>query len=70
MPRCDRSAKTTQTGTNRLFTSPPLTPGTNYAYDVRAQWMDNGKPVDRTKSVAVHAGDQLDVNMMAGAVGQ
>jgi uncharacterized protein (TIGR03000 family) len=63
-------AKTTQTGTDRLFTSPPLTPGTNYSYDVRARWLDNGKPVDRTKTVVVHAGDRLDVNMMAGAASQ
>jgi uncharacterized protein (TIGR03000 family) len=62
--------KTTQTGTSRQFQSPPLTPGTNYSYEVRAQWMTNGQPVDRTKNVSVHAGGQVLVNVMAGPTSQ
>jgi uncharacterized protein (TIGR03000 family) len=62
--------KTTQTGTSRQFQSPPLTPGTNYSYEVRAHWMANGQPVDRTRNVSVHAGGQVLVNMMAGPTGQ
>jgi uncharacterized protein (TIGR03000 family) len=56
--------KTTQTGTLRHYTSPPLTPGTNYSYDIRARWMDNGKPVERDKKVAIHAGEEINMNMM------
>jgi uncharacterized protein (TIGR03000 family) len=54
--------KTSQTGTAREFVSPPLTLGTDYAYEIRARWMENGKPVDQTRSVTVRAGSLTIVN--------
>jgi len=45
--------ETTQTGTEREFSSPALTPGKSYYYEVRARWMQNGKPVDQTRRVKV-----------------
>jgi uncharacterized protein (TIGR03000 family) len=54
--------KTTQTGTNRLFYSPPLNPKDNYSYQVRARWTDNGAVKDYTEYVPVHAGETVTVN--------
>jgi uncharacterized protein (TIGR03000 family) len=49
-------------GTVRRFTTPPLTPGEEYHYNVRAQWMENGRPVVRTFSIPVEAGRPATVD--------
>jgi len=54
--------KTRQTGTNRVFVSPRLTPGKQYVYEVRARWMANGNPVEQTKSLMLTAGQRLTVH--------
>jgi uncharacterized protein (TIGR03000 family) len=54
-------ATTGQTGTTRQFVSPPLTPGRTYSYELRVRWTDAGKAVEQTQSVAVRAGDRLNV---------
>jgi uncharacterized protein (TIGR03000 family) len=60
--------KTKETGTVRDFVSPPLTPGQDYTYDIRATWTDEaGHAVDQTKHVLVHAGSQILVNFLAPA---
>jgi uncharacterized protein (TIGR03000 family) len=46
---------TTQRGGQRVFESPVLTPGHDYQYEIRAKWADNGRVVDRTRTVIVHA---------------
>ena len=56
--------KTSQTGTERLFTSPRLDAGQNYAYDVRAVWTQDGKTVDQTRKVAVRAGESVVVDFL------
>ena len=48
--------KTTATGSVREFQSPPLTPGSRYAYEVRARWYENGQEVTQTQQVPVTAG--------------
>ncbi len=53
---------TTQTGTERSYTSPALEPHQAYVYDVRAHWEANGKSVDQTRQVTVHAGDSVVVD--------
>jgi uncharacterized protein (TIGR03000 family) len=53
---------TTVTGTSRLFASPPLAAGQYYAYQVRVQWNDNGKVVDRTRRVTIQAGDRITLD--------
>lgn len=53
---------TTQTGTVRLFQSPPLTPGSNYSYDLVATWEKDGKPVTAKRSVSVKIGQRTVVD--------
>jgi uncharacterized protein (TIGR03000 family) len=48
--------KTRQTGESRYFYSPPLTPGRQYSYQLRVRWMKDGKPVEETQRLLVHAG--------------
>jgi len=50
---------TKQTGTTRLFVSPPLKAGEEYTYEVRVRWTNNGRAVEQVRQVAVHAGDRL-----------
>jgi uncharacterized protein (TIGR03000 family) len=57
--------KTQQTGSLRSFVSPPLAAGRSYAYDVRARWTENGKVREANRTVQVHAGDRLQVNLPA-----
>jgi uncharacterized protein (TIGR03000 family) len=45
--------KTEMTGKVREFESPVLTPGKTYRYHVKAQWQENGKVVQRSKSLRV-----------------
>lgn len=53
--------KTRLTGTVRRFRSPPLEPGTRYAYDVKARWIEDGKEVERTLHVPVTAGARQQI---------
>lgn len=55
-------SKTTQAGNSREYVSPSLAPDTTYSYEVRARWMDNGKPVEETRKVMVRAGSQATVD--------
>jgi len=55
--------KTSQTGTDRVYQSPPLDPGKAYRYEVRARWTAaNGKVVDRNREVRVRAGQSARVD--------
>lgn len=56
--------KTNVTGTERLFVSPPLEPGRDYTYEIRARWNENGRPVERTRTLQVHAGDRLNISFL------
>ena len=51
-----------RTGHVREFHSPPLTPGVRYVYEIRARWLENGRPVTQTQTVAVYAGEPVDVD--------
>ena len=56
-------AKMDSTGAVRRFYSPPLQPGHEYTYTLRARWTDaNGSPVERTKSVDVKPGAWIGVD--------
>jgi uncharacterized protein (TIGR03000 family) len=55
--------KTTQTGSERRFVSPPLVPGKSYAVHVAATWMEDGKNIVREKDVKVRAGKQTTVDL-------
>jgi uncharacterized protein (TIGR03000 family) len=54
---------TTSTQGVRSFISPPLQPGRDYLYTLKAEVMRDGKRVERTKDVRVHAGEQSDVTI-------
>ena len=48
--------KTKQTGESRYFFSPPLTAGKKYVYQMRIRWTKDGKPMEQTQRILVHAG--------------
>jgi uncharacterized protein (TIGR03000 family) len=52
-------------GLSRRFISPPLESGFGYTYTFRAQWTENGKNMDQTREVRVHAGDRITVDFTA-----
>jgi uncharacterized protein (TIGR03000 family) len=54
---------TTTGGADRSFVSPPLTPGRDYVYHIRAQWEENGRTMERKREFTVHAGDRIDLNI-------
>jgi len=56
------SSATRQGGQVRLFESPRLKPGSEYAYDVRAEWRENGKDVTQTRHVGVRADSNTTVD--------
>lgn len=54
----------TQTGAVRTFETPAtLEPGRTYSYKVTAEWVENGQPVVRERTVEFSAGNQLVVNL-------
>jgi uncharacterized protein (TIGR03000 family) len=57
----DKSA-TVQTGSDRLFVTPPLDRGERYSYAVSARWIDNGKERRETRTVPLIAGQTVDVD--------
>jgi uncharacterized protein (TIGR03000 family) len=54
------------TGAERVFRSPPLTPGKTYRYDVTARWTENGRPVEKNRSITVQAGQRSNLDLMIG----
>jgi uncharacterized protein (TIGR03000 family) len=57
--------QTRQRGTWREYISPPLNPDKNYVYDIRARWTENGKEVERTRTVPVQANGVATVDFTA-----
>jgi uncharacterized protein (TIGR03000 family) len=53
-----------RTGSVREFVSPPLAPGQDYTYTVRASWTENGRDVIRQRVVHVAPGDRIDVDLL------
>ena len=49
-------------GTTRTFTTPPLRPGQDYHYRVRARWMQNSLMVDAFRTVSVAPGQDARVD--------
>jgi uncharacterized protein (TIGR03000 family) len=56
--------RTTQTGSERRFTSPELAKGKKYHYDVLARWKENGKVVERARTVPISAGARVRVSFV------
>ncbi len=57
--------KTTQTGADRVFESPPAEAGAEVRYELTARWVENGAPVERTRAVSGKAGETATVNFTA-----
>jgi uncharacterized protein (TIGR03000 family) len=55
------AAPTQQQGTDRVYSSPSLDAG-NYKYTVKAQFMENGRKVDRERSINVQQGQAVTVD--------
>jgi uncharacterized protein (TIGR03000 family) len=51
---------TEQSGPTRLFVTPTLKQGERYAYEIRARWQQNGKPMEQTQTVYVAAGTKIE----------
>jgi len=58
---------TQQRGTFREFESPPLAPGMNYTYHIRADWTQDGRKVEQTRNVPVQTGTRLEVDFAVQA---
>lgn len=54
--------KTTQTGTDRTFESPPLGAGKGYSYTVTARWVERGQTVEMSKVVSGTPGEVVRVD--------
>jgi uncharacterized protein (TIGR03000 family) len=54
-------------GPIRFLDSRPLAPGAAYQYVLQARWLENGRPVVQTQSVAVGAGTSIRVTFPIGA---
>jgi uncharacterized protein (TIGR03000 family) len=55
--------RTQQSGSERSFVSPPLTPGQEYTYEVHARWTEDGRTVDRNRTIHVRANTRTDVDL-------
>jgi len=60
--------RTQQMGTVRHFQSESLDPNSNYNFQVRARWMQNGQMMDQTRQVPAHAGQNYVVDFSSGSV--
>jgi uncharacterized protein (TIGR03000 family) len=53
---------TSQTAAVREFISPPLIPGQEYSYTVRATWHEGNREIERERVVTFTAGDQVNMD--------
>lgn len=57
---------TAQTGTDRVFESPPLDGGKEYRYEMTARWVEGGVLVERKKVASGRPGDVVRVDFTRG----
>jgi len=55
--------KISGTGTMRTFTSDNLTAGQTYEYKVKGKWTENGKPIERQRTVKAMPGQRTTVDL-------
>ncbi|HEY1188998.1 MAG TPA: TIGR03000 domain-containing protein [Gemmata sp.] len=58
--------KTAQTGTDRIFESPPLEAGQAYKYVVTARWIERGQTVEVSREVTGTPGEVVRVDFGTG----
>jgi uncharacterized protein (TIGR03000 family) len=63
------ASPTAQRGPERRFVSPPLEGGRNLSYEIRARWKEQGRDVERTRTVRVYPGDRLTVDFLTPEAG-
>jgi uncharacterized protein (TIGR03000 family) len=51
--------KSPQTGSYRMFVTPPLPPGETKTYYVKIRWTQDGKTIERSKKIELHSGEVL-----------
>jgi uncharacterized protein (TIGR03000 family) len=57
--------KTSQMGSFRRFISPPLEPGKEYTYEIRASWTEEkGPPQEQKRQINVRAGERQTLNLL------
>jgi uncharacterized protein (TIGR03000 family) len=54
--------KTTQTGTERTFSSPELEPGREFRYEVTVRWTERGYTYEKTKMVVGASGEVIPLD--------
>ena len=59
---------TQQTGRQRVFVTPALEPGFNYAYEIRVRWGNDKQAVDETRTVSIGLGQQVIVDFSRPAM--
>lgn len=57
-------------GTLRRFITPALEPGTNYSYEFRIVYPENGKDVSLVRHISVAAGDRKSLTILEGTAGK
>jgi uncharacterized protein (TIGR03000 family) len=58
------NVQTRQTGTERVFASPPLEPGKSYFYTVSATWQPNNyTTITRTRKIPLKSGQDVEVDL-------
>jgi uncharacterized protein (TIGR03000 family) len=57
-------ALTTQSGAQRDFHSPALTPGRTYVYVIKVRWVQDGQTIEQTRRVEVQANKTTNVNFL------
>jgi uncharacterized protein (TIGR03000 family) len=60
---------TAQRGADRQFVTPPLEGGRNLVYEIRARWTEQGRAVERTRTVRVFPGDRVTVDFLTPPAG-
>lgn len=55
--------KTKQTGEDRNFYSPQLTPGQTYVYNLRVRWKKGSEEKEVTRKIRVHARESVPVDV-------
>jgi uncharacterized protein (TIGR03000 family) len=58
--------KTVQTGTDRIFESPPLEAGAAFKYTVTARWVERGQVVESSREVTGTPGEVVRVDFGSG----
>jgi uncharacterized protein (TIGR03000 family) len=53
--------ETRQKGSERAFVTPALLPGHTYHYTIEAKWMENGKQMNKTRTITVNPGGSATV---------